>query len=163
ITCHVRYEWSSIEEFLKAWTTLTGLGKVSGEPPTALVKTVRATMAMRDSELDVLAQWTEKLGESMPWVISGDLNIDDEASQVRRLQGGLRATSALQHKGVAGRTWAPAVNPNISRSSSYTHVDGAAKDLGDLVVAYHDQLAQRPDHVFLDPRFSKEQLVDARI
>src|SRR5205814_1331263 len=77
VTGHVRYEWCSPDAFREAWRALVAAGVVSGEPDDGLVRTVRANMAVRDAEIDVLGSWVERLSARCPVVVAADMNVDD--------------------------------------------------------------------------------------
>ncbi len=163
ITFHIRYDWASFEHFEGAWRAIAGKGVVQGDAPPELVRSVRTNMAKRDSEIDALVQWTQKLGSGgAPVVLSGDLNLDDDAPQTAALLDRLRFASALQVVKDEGSTWDPENNPHIAPSASFEFPDGSPKDLSGLVGAYHDQLQQRPDHIFL-PRDLAPSVVEARV
>ncbi len=161
-TFHVRYDFSTFEGFEGAWASLRERGLVSGEPPAHLVRSTRANMLRRDAELETLASWIEELAAAAPVVLVGDLNIDGDAPQVLAFAERLGLVSALDWAGEKRPTWDPANNPNIGPSAAFVHPDGKPKSVANLVAAWHDQLAQTPDHAFV-PRAWEGRLVEARI
>lgn len=162
VTFHVRYDWATYDLFEKAWTAIREKGVVEGDAPDVLVRSVRSNMLRRDGEIDALAQWVAKLQDGVPVVLIGDLNIDDDAPQLKAFAERLKMVSALQLTNDDRSTWDPHDNPNIGPSASFVHPDGTKKDLSGLVGAYHDQLLQRPDHAFL-PEAMKDAVLDARV
>jgi hypothetical protein len=120
-------------------------------------------MARRDAEVDALADWIEKLSPAgEPYAISGDMNLDDDAPQLVPFVKRLGVENVLLVKERVGSTWDPQRNPNIAPSASLTHPDGTSKDLSGIVGAYHDQLQQRPDHIYLGGS-ARGKLKDASI
>jgi endonuclease/exonuclease/phosphatase family metal-dependent hydrolase len=162
VTFHVRYDWATRKGFDDAWAALRAKGVVEGDAPDKLVRSTVNNMTRRDAELETFAGWVEKLVADTPFVLAGDLNIDDDAPQLQALAARLGASSALQLVKDDRPTWDPANNPNIGPSASFVHPDNTSKDLSGLVGAYHDQLAQRPDHVFL-AKGLESKLVEARV
>ncbi len=149
VTFHVRYDWATFDMFEKAWAALVSRGVAEGAVPEKLVNAVRANMVRRDGEIEVLASWIEKLQQGAPVVLVGDLNIDDDAPQLRAFAERLKVTSTLQLVKDERPTWDPHNNSNIAPSASFEYPDGTRKSLPDLIGAYHDQLLQRPDHAFV--------------
>ena len=163
VTFHVRYDWASFALFEKAWGVLRERSVVEGEAPPELVRSVQNNMTRRDNEIATLATWVEKLTQGgVPFVLSGDLNLDDDAPQTHALMARMRLASSLQVTKDETSTWNPVKNTNIAPSASFTHPDGTQKDLSGLVGAYHDQLQQRPDHVFVSPALHGGML-DAKV
>ncbi|MBI3723201.1 hypothetical protein HY251_04495 [bacterium] len=163
VTGHVRYEWPTIAAFHSAWADLRSAGAVSGEPEPALLRSIEENIAVRDAEIEVLASWIETIAAGRPVIVAADMNVDDDAPQLVSMQKALGLTSALAARGDGRPTWEPARNPNIPYSSSYTHADGTPKDVASLVVAQHDRLTQRPDHVLLGKTFAREAALDAHV
>jgi len=157
VTCHVRYDWASFDLFESAWRVLLERGVVEGEAPPELVRSVRNNIIRRDAEIDALAAWVEKVApDEAPFVISGDLNVDDEAPQLVPFMKRIKAANVLVLANSPTRTWDPVRNPHIAPSASFTHPDGSPKDISGIVGAYHDQLQQRPDHIYIGGRIREE-------
>ena len=163
VTGHVRYEWPTIEAFFAAWAELRAAGAVSGEPDDSIVRSVRANLAVRDSEISVLSSWVARHAQERPVVVAADLNVDDDAPQLVKMLSELGLTSVLQAKDDRRPTWDPARNANIAYSSSYAHPDGSKKDVASLIVAQHDRMTQRPDHVLVGKTFSDGSIGHARV
>jgi endonuclease/exonuclease/phosphatase family metal-dependent hydrolase len=164
VTFHVRYEWASPADAVVAWNALRERKVVLGDLPPPLARSIQANATRRDDEIGVLASWIEQLrARGAPVVIAGDMNVDDDAPQLVDFMKRLDLRSALQVAGSTRKTWDAAANPNIAASAAVTYDDGKPKDPASLVVAYHDQLQQRPDHVFFGPELGKDALVEARV
>jgi endonuclease/exonuclease/phosphatase family metal-dependent hydrolase len=163
VTAHLRYEFASEAEFLEAWARLRQAEAVTGDPSPKLMASIRRSIELRDQELEALRHWCHHLAKEAPLIVAADVNLDDDVPALRAFSSSLGLTSALPAVGNTRLTWDPATNPNVAASTPYVHADGTKKSIDSLILAEHDRMPQRPDHVLLGPTFRRSDLLDARV
>lgn len=118
----------------------------------------------REEEVNSLMQHVSELSKNYPVILAGDFNITPESEEIQSLinEGNFCDTFS---KNISSKefTWDARTNSNISFSTQHTDVSGELLDEEGRLSADYDSLPRRIDYIFLNDKFSQDDVIETEI